>query len=95
MDLNELRARKSDIEALAEQYGVSNIRVFGSVARGDQRDDSDIDLLATLPKNISLLDRAHISNAFCDLLAHDVDLVSDRSVSKYIKDDIFNEAIPL
>ncbi len=95
MKLEELRAKKPEIEALAAKYGVSNIRVFGSVARGDAREDSDIDLLVTLPTDISLLGRAHIHNAFIDFFDRDIDLVSDRSISPYLKKFILDEAVPL
>ncbi len=47
--LEELRARRNEILRLAEQYGVSNVRVVGSVARNEATPDSDVDLLMTIP----------------------------------------------
>jgi len=50
MLLDELRAKKTIISALSEQYGAQRIRVFGSVARGEERPDSDVDFLVDFPR---------------------------------------------
>jgi len=54
MDLTNLRRQKQAIEELARQYGVRNIRVFGSVARGESRADSDLDLLVDADRGLGL-----------------------------------------
>jgi hypothetical protein len=55
--LSELvEARKPDIRVLAERYGISNVRIFGSVARGDSHARSDIDFLVDIPREATLFD---------------------------------------
>ncbi len=52
--LNQLKQKRAEIYKIADRYGVSNIRVFGSVARGEEKKNSDVDLLTTLNSGISL-----------------------------------------
>lgn len=75
--LDSLRARRDEILALAARYGGYNVRVFGSVARGDATGDSDIDLLVSLPDNASLYTISGLWQDLQDLLEHSVDLVTD------------------
>jgi uncharacterized protein len=56
LDLDSLRRRRSDILRLTERYGASNVRVFGSVARGEAGLESDIDLVVEFEADRSLLD---------------------------------------
>jgi predicted nucleotidyltransferase len=56
LDLDSIRRHRSDILRLSERYGASNVRVFGSVARGDARSGSDVDLLVEFEADRSLLD---------------------------------------
>lgn len=72
--------RKADIEALAVQHRVSNVRVFGSVARGDSHDLSDIDFLVDLPDDASLFDLSRFRRELAALLGVDVDVVSSRAL---------------
>ena len=80
MNLEELRQYKSQILALAEQYGVSNIRVFGSVARGDADADSDVDLLVDVADGISLLDLVRCRRAMQELCGREIDLIEDVAI---------------
>jgi predicted nucleotidyltransferase len=86
---------KAKIRAIAERYGARNIRVFGSVARGDDRPDSDLDLLIDLEEERSLLDLIAIQQDLEDLLGRKVDVVTEGGLNRYLKDDILREAIPL
>jgi hypothetical protein len=72
-----LRERREDIIALAERYGTSNVRVFGSVARGEASADSDIDLIVTARKGVSLFDIVGLWLDLQDLLGCEVSLVTD------------------
>ena len=59
---NELHSKKAEIEAAAEKYGAKHIRIFGSVARGEERTDSDIDFLVDLPRGYDLFFAAPTSD---------------------------------
>jgi len=86
---------KDKIRAIAERYGARNIRVFGSVARGEDRPDSDLDLLIDLEEGRSLLDLIAIQQDLEDLLERKVDVVTEPELSPYFRDDVLKEAIPL
>jgi predicted nucleotidyltransferase len=90
-----LRDKRDEIVKLAARHGASNVRVFGSAARGEERPDSDIDLLVTLNPGTSLLDHIALIQDLEDLLGRKVDVVSDRAVHWYIRDRIMAEAQPL
>ncbi len=79
MDLSDLRLQKPAIEALARQYGVGNIRVFGSVARGESRPDSDLDLLVDAERGLGLRLFA-LQEDLTALVGRPVDLVIDGPV---------------
>lgn len=75
--LADLRARRDEILALAARYGASNVRVFGSVARGDATPDSDIDLLVNFGEGASLYDLSGLRQALTELLDCPVDITED------------------
>ena len=96
MTLDSLRReRKAEILRLAEQHGARNVRVFGSLARGEFREDSDIDFLVDLEKGRGLLDLGGLLMDLRDLLGERVDLVYSRSLHRYIRDRVSTEAVPL
>jgi len=96
MTLEELRSRYRDqIIGLAEKRGAHNVRVFGSVARGDQRSDSDIDFLVDFEPGRSLLD---LTGLWLDLegtLGCKVDVVSSRGLRPRVAPEIMRDAIAL
>lgn len=72
-----LQQRRDDVLALAAKYSATSVRVFGSVARGQDRFDSDIDLLIAFEPGVSTWDRAELWDDLCQLLSpFEVDLVS-------------------
>ena len=77
MNFETLRKYKSQILALAKDYGVSNIRVFGSVAAGNESADSDVDFLVSAAPGTSLLKLAGLQNRLQELLNCQVDIVTD------------------
>jgi len=82
-------------EIIHKDYGVSNIELFGSYVRGEQRMDSDIDVLVEFDRNVSLLDVSGLQIYLTDELGIKTDVVLKRSVRKELKDIIFAEAIPV
>ena len=77
LTLADLRARRDEILALAEQHGAYNVRVFGSVARGEARSGSDVDLLVSVRENVSMFDLVGLWLDLQDLLDCDVSLITD------------------
>jgi len=94
MTLEELRKHKPQIEAIAGKYGVRNIRVFGSVVRGEARADSDVDLLADLSHSLGW-DFITAKLEIGQYLGCPVDMVDDCCIDPYIAPYILHEAQPL
>ena len=77
LTLDDLRTRRDEILALAARYGAYNVRVFGSVARGDSTSESDIDILVDFADGASLYDLSGLWQDLQQLLGHSVDVVED------------------
>ena len=95
MSIQELRSRRHEILSLAARHGVRNIRVFGSVGRGDDRPSSDLDLLVEVEQGRSLLDIVGLEQDLADLLGCRVDVLTDGGLSPYLQQRILNEAASL
>lgn len=93
--LSALVERRQEIAELAARHGATNVRVFGSVARGEAGPDSDVDLLVELEPGRSLFDLGGLTADLRDLLGRRVDVVTERSVSRYLRDRVLREARPL
>jgi predicted nucleotidyltransferase len=89
---NLLREKREEILALAERHGARDVRVFGSVARGEETDASDVDLLVRMEKGRSLLDLIGFELAVADLLGGKVDVASDGCLSPHIEERVHAEA---
>ena len=92
---DELQQRRDEILAVAQQHGAFNVRIFGSVARGEEREDSDIDFLVEMNSNCSLLDRIALIQDLEDLLNRKVDVTTVKGLRDYFRERIINQAIPL
>ncbi|ELR98486.1 nucleotidyltransferase family protein [Gloeocapsa sp. PCC 73106] len=94
MELKQLLTEKrKGIIQIAEKHGAYNIRIFGSVARGENNSDSDIDFLVDIESGRSLLDRIALIQELEDFLECRVDVVKSPNLSMLIRDKVFNEAI--
>lgn len=92
---NILKTKRNDILRLAAQHGAHNVRVFGSVARGEASPTSDIDLLAKMDPGRSLLDLIELSQELESILHRNVDILTDAGLSPYLEQCIHAEAVPL
>jgi len=96
MALEELLKEKRDaILCTCANHGARNVRVFGSVARGEADEQSDIDLLIEFDPGRSLFDHAALWLELQDLLGCKVDVLSDRGIKPRIRERVLREAIPL
>jgi len=87
-----LRERREEILALATRHGVTRLRVFGSVAREEERPDSDIDMLIATEDGLSLLDVAVFQTDLEELLQKRIDIVSERAIYPLLREEILNNA---
>ena len=87
--------QRAAIRRIAEKYGVYDIRIFGSYARGAAVAASDLDLLVKIQKGRSYLDLIGFWQDVQDLLGQKVDVISEGGISPYLEDRILSEAIPL
>jgi uncharacterized protein len=87
--------KREAILHLAAQYGASNVRVFGSVARGEAHPDSDVDFLMQFPENSSIFDLVGLWQDLTDLLEREVDLIADHPSGGRIMHIAIKEAVPL
>lgn len=95
-DLNALLLRnKHRILEIASQYGAHNIRVFGSVARGDWHAASDLDLVVDFEQGRSLLDHVALKQHLEDLLGVRVDVINESGLYHAIRDQVLKEAVPV
>lgn len=90
-----LLAKREEIIALAAQHKAEHVRVFGSVARGESSEQSDVDLLVHFQPDASLFDLMDLKEASESLLHVPVDVVSDRGLSPFLKESILRDAVEL
>ncbi len=90
-----LRIHRAGILRLAAHRGVRDVRIFGSFARGDQNEASDLDFPVALEPGRSLLDLGGFLMDVRELLGRDVDVTTPGGLHWYIRDRILSEAVPL
>lgn len=95
MLLDFLRTQRKEILEIAQRYGAYDVQVFGSVARGEDRPDSDVDFLVQFESGRSLLDEVGLVQDLEALLGRKVDLGDPETLHWYVKDKILKEAVPL
>jgi predicted nucleotidyltransferase len=96
MDLRDVLTKKrNEIIKVATVHGARNIRVFGSVARGEADEKSDIDFLVEMEPGRSLLDLGGLLMDLQDVLGREVDVVTERGLNPRIRERVLKEALAL
>ena len=90
-----LEERREEILQIAAQFGARNVRVFGSVARGEDGPESDLDLLVDFDPERSLLDQVGLVQDLEDLLRRKVQVSTPNALHWYVRDRILSQAVPL
>lgn len=93
--LNIIQSKRAVILALAAKHGASNVRLFGSVVRGEDREYSDADFLVDMQETRSLFDLIGLQQDIEKAIGRKVDVLSPNSINRYLKDRILHEAAPL
>jgi predicted nucleotidyltransferase len=93
--LESLRQRKAEIERLARAHGARDVRIFGSVARNEDAEDSDIDVLVDMSDEASLLDLVQLQQALEVMLDRRADVLTVRAINPHLRERILAEAVPL
>lgn len=86
---------RGDIRRITSAHGAGNVRVFGSTGRGEQGATSDLDLLVDMAEGRSLFDLIALSNDLEEALGVQVDVVTEASVSPYMRDRVLADAVAL
>lgn len=96
MNLPErLKGKRDEVLRVSANHGARHVRIFGSLARGDARQTSDVDILLELEPGRSLLDMIAIKQDLEDLLGCNVDVVTEAALSPYIREQVLREAVSL
>ncbi len=96
MELNKLlKEKRQEIIQLAARHGATNVRVFGSVARGEADASSDLDVLVDLEPGRSLLDLGGLLMDLQQLLGREVDVVTAKGLRARIRERVLKEAVPV
>jgi predicted nucleotidyltransferase len=90
-----LKSKREEILQIAARHGAYNVRVFGSVARGDALPDSDVDFLVDLEPGRSLFDLGGLLVDLQELLARNVDVITERGLRERIRERVLREATAL
>jgi len=90
-----LKVKREEILRIAAQHGARNVRIFGSVARGEAKLDSDVDVLVDLEPGRSLLEHAALMLELEELLRCKVDVATERGLRARVRDRVLREAVPL
>jgi len=90
-----LKEKREEILRIAAKHGARNVRVFGSVARDEANEGSDIDLLVELEPGRSLMDHAALWLELQQAVGRRVDVVSDRGIKPRMRERVLREAVPI
>lgn len=91
----QIDALRPRIREIARRHGATSVRLFGSFARGEASDTSDVDLLVDMEPGRSLVDLIALEHDLEALLGRDVDIATPQSLSSYIRESVEGEALDL
>lgn len=91
----KLQQQRLQLIAIAHRHGAMNVRVFGSVVRGEDTETSDVDFLVDMQEGRSLLDLVGLQQDLEQFLGQRIDVLTERGLNRYLKDRILAEARPL
>jgi uncharacterized protein len=95
MTQEDIRHRRDAILEIARHYGAHDVRIFGSVARGDTTEESDLDLIVKFDPGRSLLDHGGLVMDLRELLGIKVDVIDEDGMRERFRNNALKEAIPL
>jgi predicted nucleotidyltransferase len=90
-----IEEKREEIRRIAAMHGATNVRVFGSVARGEARQDSDLDLLVDTGPETSSWFPAGLVLDLEEILGCKVEVVTEKGLNRYLKEHVLQEALPL
>ena len=90
-----LRSNRDEILRIARAHGARNVRVFGSAARGDADEDSDVDFLVEFEPGTSLLQHGAMIAELEELLGRGVDVAPEKTLHERLRERVMREAVPL
>ena len=93
--VEQIRAKRDEIQRIAAKHGARNVRVFGSIARGDARAESDVDFLVDAGPVTSSWFPAGLVLDLQDLLGRRVEVVTEEGLNPLIRDTVLREAVPV
>jgi predicted nucleotidyltransferase len=96
MLLDELHAKRDEIQRLGQRYGAGRIRVFGSVARREERADSDVDFLVEFPRGYDMFaQRLPLTDQLAELLQRSVEVIPEHELNRHIREQVMREVIEI
>jgi predicted nucleotidyltransferase len=93
--LSDIQRRREQILRVAKAHGAGHVRVFGSLARGEGGEASDVDLLVEMDQDRSLMDRIALKQALEDLLGVEVDVVNEKAIRPAIREHVLRDLVEL
>jgi len=90
-----IRKKREEVLRICARHGARNVRIFGSAARGEEREESDIDIVVEFEPGRSLLDHGALCLELEELLGRKVDVVSQAGIKPRLREQILKEAVPL
>ena len=92
---DDVAARAHDIRTILARYGMVDPRVFGSVARGDDRPDSDLDIVVRKTRAVGLITQARMRREIAEIVGRPVDVVGEDALHGHVRPNVLRDARPL